>query len=556
MSLSWKKFLVIAPSLGALAMVQTALAEELPFSASAEDQSSELLDQIDLYNQESGSSINQVNSVFQLEDVSPDDWAFEALRNLVERYGCIAGYPDGTFRGNEAMTRYEFAAGLNACLQQIETLIATDGADVSEEDLATLQRLTQEFEAELATLATRVDDLEGRTAFLEDTQFSTTTQLNSQVVFDLAGANSVDKAVAAQDEFDDDLGEVDSNLHLTRRIRMNFDSSFTGEDRLRVRFQESTSDTLAGATGARAATRNLSAGGTDGNFELGQLMYSFPVGDNVVTHLGAQGVLIDDVFNAGPTAGFAYNSINLFTAYNNLVYDVSAVGGASIGANIFLGDRVQVDLGYFATDGRDPEEGLFGGDYSAGGQIGVDLGDVDLAATYLRSYQGGGPTDDDQFNYDLSGFVGSPAAANPFRQAQDGDDLAASADHFGLQANWRVSPRFNVGGYFGYVNANTQAGPDGDAELINWLVNASFPDLGAEGSALILAFGQPPKLTSSSGSAVDTDPDNGYLLSAEYQFPVSDNIDIATGGYALFNPNHNSDNDDIYVGRVRTVFSF
>lgn len=542
MSLSWKKFLVIAPStLGVLAMGQTAIANEVS--------SSELLDQIDIYNQESGNSLNQVNSVFQLEDVSPDDWAFEALRNLVERYGCIAGYPDGTFRGNQGMSRYEFAAGLNACLQQIESLITTGEVDVSEEDLATLQRLAQEFEAELATLETRVDNLEDRAAFLEDNQFSTTTKLNSQVVFDLAGANSVDKAVAAQPQFAQNLGEVDSNIHFTRRIRMNFDSSFTGEDRLRVRFQESTNFTLAGATGARAATRNLSAGVTNGDFRLGQLMYSFPVGDNIVAHLGAKGVLIDDVFNAAPTASFAYGSINLFTAYNNLVYDVSSVGGASLGANVFLGDRVQVDLGFFSQDGRDPEEGLFGGNYSAGGQIGVDLGDVDLAATYLRSYQGG------ETFYDLSGFVGSPAAANPFRQG-DGSDLATSADHLGLQANWRVSRRFNFGGYLGYVNANTQAGPDGDAELLNWLVSASFPDLGKEGSVFILGFGQPPKLTDSSGGAVAEDPDTGYLLSAEYQFPVNDNISIATGGYALFNPNHNNDNDDIYVGRVRTVFSF
>ncbi|MFP4693000.1 MAG: iron uptake porin [Cyanobacteriota bacterium] len=545
MSLSWKKFLVIAPStLGGLVCAQIALANEVS--------SSELLDQIDTYNQESGNSLNQVNSVFQLEDVSPDDWAFEALRNLVERYGCIAGYPDGTFRGEQAMTRYEFAAGLNACLQQIESLITTGESDVSEEDLATLQRLAQEFEAELATLETRVDNLEDRTAFLEDNQFSTTTKLNSQIVFDLAGANSVDKAVAAQPEFDQNLGEVDSNVHLTRRIRINFDSSFTGEDRLRVRFQESTSFTLAGATGARAATRNLSAGITDGDFELGQLLYSFPVGDSIVAHLGAKGVLIDDVFDAGSTASFAYGSINLFTAYNNLVYDVSSVGGASLGANVFLSDRVQVDLGFFSQDGTDSERGLFGGNYSAGGQIGVDLGDVDLAATYLRSFQS---SQDGETFYDLSGFVGSPASANPFRQG-DGSDLATSADHLGLQANWRVSRSFNLGGYFGYVNANTQAGPDGDAELINWLVNASFPNLGKEGSVFILGFGQPPKLTDSSGAAVAEDPDTGYLLSAEYQFPVNDNISIATGGYALFNPNHNDDNDDIYVGRVRTVFSF
>ena len=57
-----------------------------------------------------------VSSVSQLSDVRPTDWAFTALQSLVERYGCIAGYPDSTFRGKQATSRYEFAAGLNACL--------------------------------------------------------------------------------------------------------------------------------------------------------------------------------------------------------------------------------------------------------------------------------------------------------------------------------------------------------------------------------------------------------------------------------------------------------
>ncbi|MCC8456036.1 iron uptake porin, partial [Streptomyces rochei] len=52
------------------------------------------------------SSMDQVTSVSQLSDVKPTDWAFQALQSLVERYGCIAGYPDGTYRGNRAMTRY------------------------------------------------------------------------------------------------------------------------------------------------------------------------------------------------------------------------------------------------------------------------------------------------------------------------------------------------------------------------------------------------------------------------------------------------------------------
>src|SRR4028118_1657885 len=96
-------------------------------------------------------SMNQVTSVSQLSDVRPTDWAFQALQSLVERYGCIAGYPDGTYRGNRALTRYEFAAGLNACLDQVTKLIGSSTANfVTQEDLAVLQRLQEEFAAELA----------------------------------------------------------------------------------------------------------------------------------------------------------------------------------------------------------------------------------------------------------------------------------------------------------------------------------------------------------------------------------------------------------------------
>ncbi len=76
-------------------------------------------------------TLEQVTSVSQFSDVQPTDWAFQALQSLVERYGCIAGYPNGTYRGNRALTRYEFAAGLNACLNRVNELIASATADPS-----------------------------------------------------------------------------------------------------------------------------------------------------------------------------------------------------------------------------------------------------------------------------------------------------------------------------------------------------------------------------------------------------------------------------------------
>jgi hypothetical protein len=132
----------------------------------------------------------QVTSVSQLSDVQPTDWAFQALQSLVERYGCIAGYPDGTFKGNRAATRYELAAALNACLDQISDRFAT------KEDLAAVKALQEEFKAELATLKGRVDGLEVRTKTLEAQQFSTTTKLQGEAIF------------AVSDVFGDRAGSV------------------------------------------------------------------------------------------------------------------------------------------------------------------------------------------------------------------------------------------------------------------------------------------------------------------------------------------------------------
>ena len=107
--------------------------------------------------------MGQVTSVSELRDVQPTDWAYEALKSLVERYGCIVGYPDRTFRGDRPLSRWEFAAGLNACMNVMERLIQENVA-VIRADIDKLQRLAREFEAELAALGSRVDHLETRTS--------------------------------------------------------------------------------------------------------------------------------------------------------------------------------------------------------------------------------------------------------------------------------------------------------------------------------------------------------------------------------------------------------
>lgn len=130
----------------------------------------------------------QVTSVSQLRDVQPTDWAFSALQSLVERYGCIAGYPDGTYRGDHPLSRYEFAAGLNACLDRVNEFIATATSDlVAREDLITLEKLQAEFATELAAVRGRVNNLEARTAEITANQFSTTTKLSSFTIVGMQG---------------------------------------------------------------------------------------------------------------------------------------------------------------------------------------------------------------------------------------------------------------------------------------------------------------------------------------------------------------------------------
>ena len=120
--------------------------------------------------------MGQVTSVSQFSDVQPTDWAYQALSNLVTKYGCVAGYPNGTFKGKQAMTRYEAAALLNACLDRV--------TEMTEQ----VKRLLKEFEKELAVLKAKVDGLETKVADLAATQFSTTTKLSGQTVFWLGAA--------------------------------------------------------------------------------------------------------------------------------------------------------------------------------------------------------------------------------------------------------------------------------------------------------------------------------------------------------------------------------
>ncbi|OCQ94642.1 porin [Oscillatoriales cyanobacterium USR001] len=542
----WKTLLVSPVVLGvSLAVSSVALAEtgvETP-----------VLEQINQYSLENSDNqaIEQVTSVSQLSDVQPTDWAFQALQSLVERYGCIAGYPDGTYRGNRAMTRYEFAAGLNACLERVNELIAAGTTNlVKREDLAALQKLQEEFAAELATLRGRVDALESRTAELEANQFSTTTKLNGEVIFGLAGIIAGDDANGKDAEKTTVLGS---------RVRLNFDTSFTGEDLLRTRLQVTNFGSFStNSTFTPEGELRFNAGpfGEASNtVALDALFYSFPLGSKTKVFLEANAGAPDDFTNtANPffDGDGATGALSNFGTRNPIYYQV---GGAGIGIRRQFGSSLELSLGYLASNAASPSQGggLFNGPYGAIAQLTFTPSEsFALGLTYINSYG-------------VTTGTGSNAANFPSRLDYFGIDsedvLPVSNNSYGLQASWQVSNHFAVGGWVGYTAQRTLSTlggriDRGDMKIWNWAVTLAFPDLLKEGNLAGIIVGMEPKVTSTSTKDLPEDKDTSLHIEAFYQWQVSDNISITPGLIWLTAPDHNNDNSDLLIGVVRTTFTF
>ncbi len=494
------------------------------------------------------SSEGQVTSVSQLSDVQPTDWAFQALQSLVERYGCIAGYPNGTFRGNRSATRYEMAAALNACLDQISDRFA------SKADLDAVKALQDEFAAELATLRGRVDGLEARVDTVEAQQFSTTTKLKGEAIFGFSGiAGDVADGVApaAGPEIEDV-----SRLSLTQRARLAFVTSFTGKDRLFTRLQaQNRAINFGGISGTNATRLSFDTGDSENAVTLDRLDYKFPIGDVDITvftnaafhHYYA--TTINPYFEGN---GGGAGSVSWF-GERNPIYRNGTVGVSSkgIGTSWSPGDGpFRVDVGYFANqaessvavpvgNGSD-DGGLFGGGYSALGQVSYEFGKNQVGLTYVRTFDPSGL---------VRSFAGTTLANSPFGGAN-----SLTTDSVGAEASFHITDKIGVGGWVGYTFANQASGADNDAQILNGALNLAVLDVLKEGATAGLIAGVPPFVINSNGGAEDPDPP--IHLEANYQFPVSSNITITPGIIYLINPNGDSVDGDQFVGVIRTTFTF
>jgi hypothetical protein len=529
------RYLVASPAMiGILSMGSAGWSQEVP-AANQPLLISNLEEQNKNSNQQD--IISQVTSVSQLSDVQPSDWAFQALQSLVERYGCIAGYPNATYRGNRALSRYEFAAGLNACLDRVNELIATATGDVAtKQDLATIQKLQEEFAAELATLRGRVDALEAKTTQLEANQFSTTTKLQGQVVTVVSSVLSGNNVAGSQ--------ITDKNTTLGARARVELVSSFTGKDTLFTRIQ-SNNIFSPGISSTREGNLFFAANTGSNTAVIDALFYAFPLGKNTQVKLIANAGAADDVtstVNLFDGDG-AFGAVSTFGTRNPIY---GQLGDKGLAINHQFSDKLALSLGYLSSTANNPTSGngLFNGNYGALTQLTIKPSDrITLGLTYINSYNQPLLTGSNQATfkslYDANGTLTSPFSSNSY----------------GIQASVGISKNFVLGGWAGYTNSQILTGTPGKADIWNYAVTLGFPDLGKKGNLGGVIVGMEPKVTSSSVPGLK-DLNTSYHIEAFYQYKVSDNISITPAVIWLTAPDHNNTSDDVIIGALRTTFSF
>jgi Carbohydrate-selective porin, OprB family/S-layer homology domain len=513
---------------------------------------SPVLDQVDSSSDE---SMAQINSVAQFSDVQPTDWAFGALQSLVERYGCIAGYPNETFRGNRAISRYEFAAGLNACLDRINELIATGTKDiVIQTDLVSLRRLEQDFSSELATLLGRVDTLEAKTTEISGNQFSTTTKLFGNL------------RVQNNAYFSGD-GNPQANMQYN--LFLGLLTSFTGKDLLFTGIGATSSafPDLATNNNGRdvGSTREGSSdttgsGDSFGGVRILGLEYQFPVGKNLMIDVVAANryrfspVLLSKfapyyTIGGGPPSAFAEAPP---------IYLVGA--GSGISASYKVVDSTVLTLTYLSTFANESNAGgLFNGDYVAAGQINYNPNPgLFLQFLYQHGYFAPG-----NFGFNNgqtfrgNGFVGS-ALANRFDDAGVlfNDASAVSTNAYQVGGYFAITPKVLIGGWANLIQARLLG--KGDADIWTYSIQAAFPDLFKQGNQGGLIVGMEPTLTDfrSNLPYQQFKKDTSLHIEGYYRHQITDNISITPSLTWITAPNQDANNEDIVIGGLRTTFNF
>jgi hypothetical protein len=512
----------------------------------------------------------QATSISQFSEIKPTDWAYQALHTLVERYGCIAGYPNGSYKGSESMTRWEAAALLNACLDRI--------TEVTDQ----FKRLIKEFEKELAVLQGRVDALEAKLGQVDAMTFSTTTKLKGLVTFVLgsnnfSGTNSGSQF--ADTEFTPAFNQANYGATVFNYdVRLSFDTSFTGKDLLRTVLRGGNGGGDNGSVYETGGLTTLEAfyeqPAGDNDIGVYQLFYNVPIGDQLSASVGPL-VRTDDPGMLGmwPSVYPADTVLDFFTyagapgAYNTgalgggggFVYSPKWAKGLTISQNYVSaeGGAYNNNVTGNAGSGNPEDGGMFtnGAGSAAITQIGYVSentpligGSYGIAFAYT-------------YSQNIPVPVGTPLAVQYSDYNQEASGYS-SGNNFGLSGYWQpsrsslipsVSWGFGGGTYAIQSGSQSAGGPfngTSGVTIASWYTGLQWDDAFARGNALGMAVGQAPFVTqqgsngagsprsiteATTGTGGSGANDANYMWEWWYKVQVTDNITVTPALFYISN---------------------
>ncbi len=530
-------------------------------------------------------------------EIKPGDWAYQTLQSLNAKYDC------GNIPTGAALSRTEFATGVNSCIESMEQLVARKQRkqikkkrtivprrpvestpqpmditpslppdntpppppppappEVSQQDLDQLKQLVQSFRSELQGIDARLQNLDAKTAELQAKSFSTTTKLVGEAIFAVTGLAGGPSTASRNTIFSD-------------RVRLNFRSSFTGKDLLLARLQSRNSTSFAGAASGTNMTRLGFEGSEDNATTIHRLQYQMPVSPDTKLSIEAVGSEFNDnyyTFNPEHQSA-GTGAVTRFGRFNP-IYRLSGEG-AGIGVDHKFSPNLGFSLSYAVprvvtpatpAAGGNPAvpatpatesannpaggSGLFNGSNVIFSQFTLKPSDdVSLGLAYARSYNSTGTG--------LSGATGSNIANNPFNSS--GAALVpTTANHYSLMGSVNLSKDLIFSAWGGLTQAKREGTGD-TADIWNYAATLAAKDFGSKGSTLGFVVGMQPKLTSNGGAtAARTDSATSLHLETFYKYKLNDNIFITPGLLILTNPEHNAANPTEYLGTIRTTFAF
>ncbi|MGP0128939.1 MAG: iron uptake porin [cyanobacterium endosymbiont of Rhopalodia musculus] len=495
-----------------------------------------------------------MTNVADLRDVSPENWAYDALNSLRTKYNCFTGYPDLTLKGNKNLSRDELVSAMDSCLQAIEKLSNVNSA-VTRQDIEKLKRMIQEYESEIAALGARTYNSESRVAFVENHQFSVTSHFSGEMITGLTGVFQGEKNEGTEDIF--------KVTNIGHRGRLKFNTTFDGNDSLYIRFTTGTapdySDIADTFEGKSSFTHP-----DESDLAVQLIIYSFALAENVRMFVEPVGGAFDDFV---PTLNFldgdaAFGSISAFGTRNPVYY---MPGGPGIGFRGRIFNVFEWSGGYLAKDGESPRlgAGMFNGPYGVMGQLAYEPhDDFKIAFTYLHGHNnldsGTGTQRSNMYKFlekTFEHFDGSLDTIN---------------NSYRVEFSWHLNEKIVVGAWGGFTTTRTlgaiNLGKDlepigrGQQRTWNWAGNVSFPDLFVEGDTAGFIIGMEPWVAESNlkfpNGLRNNDRNSSFHVEAIYQFPLNNYITVTPGVVYISAPDFSHSNKGLVIGTIRTTFTF